>query len=438
MRCALLLLGSMYSLGCSVVCGEEEINCKGQCVFEGQLGGQPIHCGTGDSCVQCPDQHLPHASPACVGKTAETPQGIGICGITCYRNYGDCNHDPTDGCETPLDSDPQNCGACGVVCQGTCTPAGCVETLAEGEEQPTGLVGDFGRAYWASRSGGQIRVRTNADPTATPQTLASMSSADGVPATLALQNGDLILSTGAWQVPDGGTGALVRLPLDGGMPSTILEGLDGPTRVFVAGPAIYWTESNAGLIRRATPGGALGEVLATGRDQPREVAVDAGTVYWLEGGNDGGASSVFMLAPDGGVPMVLSLPADSPSHLVLDYQGVYWSDDARGRFLGRRWQDFALDSFQYGGSGPWRVTSVVNAYGVLAFWTDSAQHAIRTETYPPCNMVSGEANPDWVATGLNLSMEGPAYRGFHLFWVEGSRIRRLTTTDTHPGGQWCQ
>jgi hypothetical protein len=30
--------------------------------------------------------------------------------------YGDCDGDPTDGCEADFYSDPQNCGGCGIVC----------------------------------------------------------------------------------------------------------------------------------------------------------------------------------------------------------------------------------------------------------------------------------------------------------------------------------
>jgi hypothetical protein len=251
----------------------------------------------------------------------------------------------------------------------------------------------------------------------------------------------LILSTGAWQLPDGGTGALMRLPLDGGTPSTILEGLDGPTRVFVAGPAIYWTESGPGNVRRAVPGGVIGEFLAQGRDHPRDIGVDAGTVYWLEKGS-GGPATVFMLPPDGGVPQALSTPRDSPSNLVLNFAGVYWSDDSTGYFSGRRWLDFAPDGFSYEAmppfEGPWHVTSAVDGLGAYVFWADSARHAIRTRGYPCPDLVSGEANPDWVATGFDSHRTGDLSAGFHVFWVEGARIRRLTTTNTHAGGTWCQ
>lgn len=35
--------------------------------------------------------------------------------VTCLAGYADCNHDPTDGCETDF-SAPGSCGVCGMTC----------------------------------------------------------------------------------------------------------------------------------------------------------------------------------------------------------------------------------------------------------------------------------------------------------------------------------
>jgi len=54
----------------------------------------------------------------------------GACAIkSCDPPYDDCDHDPSNGCETDLSADPLNCGACGRSCaaaagcsSGRCTP----------------------------------------------------------------------------------------------------------------------------------------------------------------------------------------------------------------------------------------------------------------------------------------------------------------------------
>ncbi len=53
---------------------------------------------------------------ATIGENCGTcPEDCGAC-PACAPNTADCNNDPTDGCETAIDT-PMNCGACGRVCQ---------------------------------------------------------------------------------------------------------------------------------------------------------------------------------------------------------------------------------------------------------------------------------------------------------------------------------
>lgn len=59
-------------------------------------------CGT-----SCPMR--PHASAATC--TA------GVCGIVCAAGFGDCDGNPTNGCEVDLATSVANCGACGAACR---------------------------------------------------------------------------------------------------------------------------------------------------------------------------------------------------------------------------------------------------------------------------------------------------------------------------------
>jgi hypothetical protein len=61
------------------------------------------NCGTCGNVCQ-----FPNAVASCTN---------GICGIaSCNAGWGDCDGDPSNGCEDDTSNDPNNCGGCGVVC----------------------------------------------------------------------------------------------------------------------------------------------------------------------------------------------------------------------------------------------------------------------------------------------------------------------------------
>jgi hypothetical protein len=55
----------------------------------------------------------------------------------CASGSADCDNDPTNGCETDLNTDASHCGACGAVCDGAC-----VNGVCGGEQCPEGYDGD--------------------------------------------------------------------------------------------------------------------------------------------------------------------------------------------------------------------------------------------------------------------------------------------------------
>ena len=61
----------------------------------------------------------------------------GLCEVACAEGFGDCNGDPTDGCEVDLRVHPQHCGACGAACDLSlgqpCVEGKCLMGPCEGE-----------------------------------------------------------------------------------------------------------------------------------------------------------------------------------------------------------------------------------------------------------------------------------------------------------------
>ena len=78
---------------------------------EADLSIAPENCGAcGTACL------FANALPACQA---------GKCSVaSCDQGFGDCNNNPTDGCEADLSSDPLNCAKCGTACASTASACG--------------------------------------------------------------------------------------------------------------------------------------------------------------------------------------------------------------------------------------------------------------------------------------------------------------------------
>ena len=107
--------------GCGNVCGPGEDCVGGQClcrcgaICHTAINTDPDNCGAcGHKCPgdrRSLDSKLgldpAHGKPTCEQ---------GACGYGCSPNWGDCDSDIDNGCETNLLSDPLNCGGCGIRC----------------------------------------------------------------------------------------------------------------------------------------------------------------------------------------------------------------------------------------------------------------------------------------------------------------------------------
>jgi len=117
-------VGSVCTVGmCNAGFGDCDNDPNNGC--EVALGGALAHCGM--------------CGNACPTRTnATTTCTTGQCGFTCAAGFGDCDSDPSNGCETNLQTSPTHCGACGTTCatgsNGTaaCAAGRCGVTCAAG------------------------------------------------------------------------------------------------------------------------------------------------------------------------------------------------------------------------------------------------------------------------------------------------------------------
>lgn len=146
---------SCISSACVPVCTAGHDDCDGQATngCEADLTLDPVNCGTcGKSCPAAPNSNA-----TCLASTC----GLGAC----KNGFGDCNLDPSDGCEVDFSTDGVNCGGCGIDCLGggcnnkVCGPVPTM--LASGQSAPEGIAVDATSVYWANQSGTIQKVPLN-------------------------------------------------------------------------------------------------------------------------------------------------------------------------------------------------------------------------------------------------------------------------------------
>ncbi len=109
-------------------CDPGYLDCNGQAADGCEVYGNadPNHCG--DCNTDCTKQD----------PTKQWQCNAGQCQLVCPAGKGDCNQDPSDGCEADLATDANNCGACGRPCSAangyspTCNGGLCTTTCNYG------------------------------------------------------------------------------------------------------------------------------------------------------------------------------------------------------------------------------------------------------------------------------------------------------------------
>lgn len=128
-------------------CNPGHADCDGNVAngCEVNLGTNPNHCGAcNNTCV------VANGTPAC---------NAGVCAVSaCSNGFGDCDGNAANGCEANLSNDAGNCGTCG----NSCTLAGGSGTCQAGACQSGGGCGQgFEDCDFDPSNGCETNVQTN-------------------------------------------------------------------------------------------------------------------------------------------------------------------------------------------------------------------------------------------------------------------------------------
>ncbi|MEZ4326496.1 MAG: hypothetical protein R3B40_14880 [Polyangiales bacterium] len=108
-------------------CGGCGIMCSGATPFCQDMGGGTFECTNscgaltlcGSSCVDTQNSplHCSDCNMPCPARNNATPNcDSGTCGFDCNDGFGDCDGDPSNGCETNVNTSALHCGACDMAC----------------------------------------------------------------------------------------------------------------------------------------------------------------------------------------------------------------------------------------------------------------------------------------------------------------------------------
>lgn len=287
----------------------------------------------------------------------------GKCQVACNGDWGNCNANDADGCETRVDGDPLNCGACSRDCKGPCTNGVCtpeaVATDVPGSIQALGVTATV-VAFYATDAASSTGYRVFRVPVGggvvtpiaevTPLVLgmrrflvdgnwvAWFDEYTGV--TFRSLTGSASVSRPAtdfsfddagrvWTISNDATNAVItafdraQLYADGGAPPVASVGYSSYAEAAVAASAgrVFFGSYPAGSILSLPEGATAGTpatVVATDAGVPRGLSAASDRLFWVAG-------SLFGCARDACVPKVFGKPKASTS-VAVDGSFVYWTE----------------------------------------------------------------------------------------------------------------
>jgi hypothetical protein len=340
--------GACKIISCNPGMGDCDKDASNGC--ETNLAASPLHCGAcGIACS------FPNAAGACTAS---------VCGLgACNPGFGNCNANPSDGCETGLTDNALHCSACNTqcvfpnataacsnaqcvigacaagfgncdgivgngcevkvssdanncgVCGKTCAGFPCVNGQCQSPPLPVKLADSGGGAfdiavdatyvYWGSSAGIQRIAKSGGSPTVLSSGVA---------------NGIAIDSARAYWA-DTGASSIRSVPLGGGTATTLVSGLTYPWRVATNGVNVFFTDNSAASVSRVPAMGGAATALATGLGGAAGIAVDASYVYFTT--NTSG--TVARVPIGGGAVTTLASGESTPIRVAIDATQVYFT-----------------------------------------------------------------------------------------------------------------
>lgn len=200
--------------------------------------------------------------------------------------------------------------------------------------RPSAIAIGGGNVYWIDSALGTVNeVSACGGAPTTLVTTSTLGSSTLIPAGIALEGGDVYFTTQDPWNPDDNDGAVWKVPSAGGAPTMLVQALDHPGPIAVAGPSMYWidsweTHADDGDVRRAPLDGSSMTILASAQNGPWGLALGGGYVVWTTSGFVDSVRGSIWVTPMGGGEIVDGIGAaqNMPVGVAVEGADVFWAD----------------------------------------------------------------------------------------------------------------
>jgi hypothetical protein len=309
----------------------------------------------------------------CEAGAGETPLcSAGSCVRACDPGFGDCDASATNGCEADIVGDPKHCGGCGTTCKEGCLRGACdVTELAAGLAGPTFIEVDDTSVYWANTAGLTAGAGSIVKMPKGGGAVAVIAEGLSSPRVIAF-DADHVYWANQGSPPMFTDGTLMRAPKGGGAPETIASGQNVPYGVAVIGSSVYWT-TQTDVMRKVIGDPGAPAPAATGQARPLDIIAVGQTLYWTNIGTGFGVNpqkdGSIMAMVEGGSPVTLVSGVLAPLAITADAAGgfLYWcSEGAIMRLpIAGGAAEVVLDKLD---PWPWRIA----VDGASVFWVTAS------------------------------------------------------------------
>ena len=211
-------------------------------------------------------------------------------------------------------TDDANCGGCGLACSTSCTVGRCLTMLADSFGPATAIAVDATSVYW---EGPDTVYKVPLDG----GVVTTLASGQAQPFGLAVDPTSVYWTNSASGGAD--AGSVVKVPLQGSPPTTLAAGLTWVGGTGVDATRVYWGAFPGVVVALPLAGGAastFGTPGVSGGPCQASFVLAGGSAYWA-------STAGTLRTPLDGNPTV-SLPAPG-GPVAADSTNVYWTDVRR-------------------------------------------------------------------------------------------------------------